>query len=102
MSSALIPCIFPSVARHSSEKYAGTKVFYGIGLLLNMLGLDFDLARLITTYLMELPNSRKQEMEGGCSHPSLTDVLRLTYREADEIGLRLLSKACYDPRAMPA
>jgi hypothetical protein len=67
----------PSVARHSSEKYAGTKVFYGLGLLLNVLGLDFDLARLLTTYLMELPNSRTQELEGVCSNHS-TDVLHLT------------------------
>jgi hypothetical protein len=35
-----------------------------LGLLLEALGLQFDLARLLTTYLMELPNSRIQELEG--------------------------------------
>jgi metalloendopeptidase OMA1, mitochondrial len=52
------------VARHSSEKYSSIKVLLGIGILLEALGLDVGIARLITTYLMELPNSRQQELEG--------------------------------------
>ena len=46
-------------------------MFWAAGILLNALGLDFNLARILTTYLMELPNSRMQELEG---EPSCTRV----------------------------
>jgi hypothetical protein len=59
----------PTVARHSSERYSYVKILLAIGLLLEALGLEFGLARLLTTYLMELPNSRVQELEGTLSSP---------------------------------
>ena len=55
------------VARHSSERYSYVKVFLAVGLLLEALGLEFGLARLLTTYFMDLPNSRTQELEGTSS-----------------------------------
>ena len=36
----------------------------GIAMLLQLIGLDFGLARIATTLLLELPNSRKMEFEG--------------------------------------
>ena len=62
-----------SVARHSSERYSTIKVFWAAGIVLNTLGLDFNLARILTTYLMELPNSRMQELEGELSCTRVVD-----------------------------
>jgi len=69
------------VARHNAEALSSQRLLLGVAALLEFIGLDFGLARVGTTYLLELPNSRSQELE------------------ADEIGLRLSSQACYDPQA---
>ncbi|KAL0948029.1 hypothetical protein HGRIS_010654 [Hohenbuehelia grisea] len=72
------------VARHVPERISSQKVLFVIASLLELLGLDiFGSSRLMTNFLLELPNSRTQE------------------KEADVIGLRLMSKACYDPTAAP-
>jgi len=72
------------VARHNAERYSSMKVFLAFATLLEVLGLDIGVARLLTTFLLDLPNSRKQELE------------------ADVIGLKLSAKACYNPEAAPA
>jgi len=72
------------VARHNAERYSSMKVLLAFATLLEVLGLDYGIAKLLTTFLLDLPNSRKQELE------------------ADVIGLRLAAKACYDPEAAPA
>lgn len=72
------------VARHNSERYSSAKILIAVASLLSLLGLDFGFARLISTLLLELPNSRTQELE------------------ADRIGLKLSSRACFDPGAAPA
>jgi len=59
------------------------KVLLAFATLLEVLGLDNGIARLLTTFLLDLPNSRKQELE------------------ADVIGLRLSANACYSPEAAP-
>ena len=41
------------------------RVLLLIATLLEVLGLDYGIARLLTTYLIDLPNSRKQELEGS-------------------------------------
>ena len=41
------------------------KVLLGFSTLLEVLGLDYGIARLLTTFLLDLPNSRKQELEGS-------------------------------------
>ncbi|KAG0697831.1 peptidase family M48-domain-containing protein [Suillus ampliporus] len=70
------------VARHASERYSSSKVFLGIAFLLQtVLGFDFGITSLISTLLLELPNSRTQEYE------------------ADAIGMQLTAKACFDPQA---
>lgn len=77
------------------------KVFLAFATLLEVLGLDYGIARLLTTFLLDLPNSRKQELEG----PRVSQTVAwksLTTRLADVIGLRLSAKACYDPEAAPA
>ncbi|KAH7914883.1 peptidase family M48-domain-containing protein [Hygrophoropsis aurantiaca] len=69
------------VARHASERYSSSKVFLLLAFMLQSVGLDLGFSNLLTTLLLELPNSRTQEIE------------------ADTIGLRLTAKACYDPEA---
>jgi hypothetical protein len=55
---------FP-VARHASERYSSSKVFLAVAFLMQtVFGFDFGLANLISTLLLELPNSRTQEYEG--------------------------------------
>jgi len=68
------------VARHSAERLSYAKVLFALGYTLELLGLDVGLSRLILTFLLQLPNSRKAESE------------------ADYIGVRLMAKACFDPR----
>ncbi|KAG2158779.1 peptidase family M48-domain-containing protein [Suillus bovinus] len=70
------------VARHASERYSSSKVFLAIAVLLqSVFGFDFGITNLISTLLLELPNSRTQEYE------------------ADTIGMQLTAKACFDPQA---
>ncbi|KAF9650414.1 hypothetical protein BDM02DRAFT_1433520 [Thelephora ganbajun] len=71
------------VARHNAERYSSMKVLLAFATLLEVLGLDVGIARILTTFFLDLPNSRRQESE------------------ADIIGLRLSAKACYDPEAVP-
>ncbi|KAL7413517.1 peptidase family M48-domain-containing protein [Mrakia frigida] len=71
------------VARHSAERMSSLKVLSLLGFVLEAVGLDVGLSRLLLTFLLSLPNSRKAESE------------------ADFIGLRLMSKACFDPRESP-
>ncbi|KDQ17389.1 hypothetical protein BOTBODRAFT_172436 [Botryobasidium botryosum FD-172 SS1] len=80
MKTALLQFWVTVVARHSAEKISGYKILIFMSFLLEILGLDFGFSRLGLTLLMTLPNSRALETE------------------ADNIGLRLMSKACYDPR----
>ncbi|KAJ3535466.1 hypothetical protein NMY22_g6483 [Coprinellus aureogranulatus] len=72
------------VARHTAERISSQFIWIGLGLVLQILGLDAFLSHSLTTYALELPNSRTQE------------------KEADLIGLRLMSRACYNPGAAPA
>lgn len=69
------------VARHVAEKYSYGQVVFAAAMLLDFF--QIPLSSMLVTLLMELPHSRKQE------------------HEADAIGLRLSSKACFDPRAAP-
>ena len=68
------------VARHSAEKMSGYKVLLFGTFLLDAFGLDIGLSRAALTLLLSLPNSRKTEIE------------------ADYLGLRIMSRACFDPR----
>lgn len=68
------------VARHAQERYSSTKILIFVDFLLQSF-LDLGLTSLISTLLLDLPNSRKQELE------------------ADTIGMRLIARACYDPRS---
>ncbi|KAF9552854.1 hypothetical protein CPC08DRAFT_673746 [Agrocybe pediades] len=71
------------VARHTAERLSSASVALGLVALLAILGVDVGLSNLIHTYFVDLPNSRTQE------------------KEADLIGLRLMSRACYNPEASP-
>ncbi|THH32674.1 hypothetical protein EUX98_g1525 [Antrodiella citrinella] len=51
------------VARHNSERYSNMKALVFITYLLDYIGLDVGIGRLITTLMMDLPNSRKLEYE---------------------------------------
>ncbi|KAF9228591.1 hypothetical protein BS17DRAFT_772208 [Gyrodon lividus] len=69
------------VARHAPERYSSSKVFILIAFLLQSIGLDIGVTNLLSKLLLELPNSRTQELE------------------ADTIGMRITARACYDPQA---
>lgn len=72
-----------AVARHSAERISFTKVIVVLQVLVNMV-IDFaGFTNLIAHLLLHLPYSRKLELE------------------ADHIGLELMARACYDPRASP-
>lgn len=77
---SFLPEIAHQLARHSAEKMAGAKILIFGATLLQLFGLDFGLSQAAATLLLQLPNSRKTE------------------EEADQIGLQLMAKACYDPR----
>ncbi|KAJ9107304.1 hypothetical protein QFC21_000754 [Naganishia friedmannii] len=68
------------VARHSAERMSSLKVLFVLGYVLEALGLDVGFSRLLLTFLLQLPNSRKAESE------------------ADHIGIHLMARACFDPR----
>jgi len=53
------------VARHNAERYSSMKVLLAFATFLEVLGLDYGIARVLTTFLLDLPNSRKQELEGS-------------------------------------
>ena len=53
-----------AVARHSVERYSYTKVLIAFAWLAEMIGLPYGVGNIMTTLLMELPHSRKQEYEG--------------------------------------
>jgi len=69
------------VARHASERYSMMKVLLFVATILEALDLGAGFSRIITTLLLELPNSRTQELE------------------ADKIGIRMSARACFDPGA---
>lgn len=59
-----------SVARHASERYSSSKILILLAILLQAVGIDFGVARMLNYFLFKLPNSRTQELEGksGISH----------------------------------
>lgn len=52
------------VARHASERYSSSKVLILLAILLQAVGIDFGIARMLNYLLFKLPNSRTQELEG--------------------------------------
>jgi metalloendopeptidase OMA1, mitochondrial len=56
----------PAVARHAAERYSYSKILIAMAWLADTIGLPSGVGGIITTLLMELPHSRKQEYEGLC------------------------------------
>jgi len=53
------------IARHTAEKVSSEKIIFTLAIVLQSLfGLDIIFGNIITKYLLELPNSRTQEVEG--------------------------------------
>jgi metalloendopeptidase OMA1, mitochondrial len=72
-----------AVARHSAERISFSKIIFAFQLLVNTV-VDFSsLTALLSELLLNLPYSRKLELE------------------ADHIGLEIMAVACYDPSASP-
>ncbi|KAF8516512.1 peptidase family M48-domain-containing protein [Gautieria morchelliformis] len=70
------------VARHSAERLSSVTVFTSVAFLIDfLLQSTLNIGGLVTTLALQLPNSRKQELE------------------ADLIGLTLTARACFDPLA---
>ena len=69
------------LARHSAEKLSFAKIIMVLQLTLMLFGIDpsYIFNQLATNFLMTKPFSRRCETE------------------ADEIGLQLMAKACYNP-----
>ncbi|KAG8906777.1 hypothetical protein FRB99_006154 [Tulasnella sp. 403] len=80
---ALVLEIAHVVLRHMGEKASGSRVILFAGILLQLFGLDFGLSRILTNLVLALPNSRVCE------------------NEADNVGLRLMAQACFNPREAP-
>lgn len=68
------------VARHTAENLSKTPIYLLVGLLLYTITGSADLNRVLISSLLQLPASREME------------------READYVGLMMMSKACFDPR----
>jgi metalloendopeptidase OMA1, mitochondrial len=81
------------------EKLSSMTLMIAFSAAMFVLGVDVGLFRMAHDLFHELPNSRTAETEGTKS--SYIDYLEPTSLAADLIGLRLASKACYDPRAAP-
>ncbi|KAF7336184.1 Peptidase-M48 domain-containing protein [Mycena venus] len=69
--------------RHSAEHLSQSKILLPVMGLLFLLGIDLGLSSLLTNVLHSLPHSRALETE------------------ADMVGLKLMSRACYNPGAAP-
>ena len=75
-----------AVARHAAERYSYSKIFIAMAWLAELIGLPYGVGGIMTTLLMELPHSRKQEHEGSCLrlacrsalYPTLTDLTLLS------------------------
>lgn len=80
---------------------SGMKVFSALVLLLEIIGVDIGISRIGLELLMTLPNSRTTESEGMYFARSFIqnhgDNPKFLY-QADNVGLRLMAQACYDPR----
>lgn len=79
LATVLAHEISHQVARHAGEKISGQKVSVALSLLASTLGIDPQLTSPALGLFLTLPNSRAAESE------------------ADQIGLKLASRACYDP-----
>lgn len=69
--------------RHMSEKLSLTRAITALETFVGWLGIDVGLGRVVSWLTMNLPNSRKQEME------------------ADALGMKYAARACFDPGEMP-
>ncbi|KAJ7143141.1 peptidase family M48-domain-containing protein [Mycena crocata] len=69
--------------RHAAERLSQTFLFLPILVLLAVIGVDPSISTLVNKYALSLPHSRALETE------------------ADMVGLKLMSRACYDPGAAP-
>ncbi|KAJ7645081.1 peptidase family M48-domain-containing protein [Mycena polygramma] len=69
--------------RHSAEHLSQYKLLLPVIGILLLLGLDLGLSSFLTNILHSLPHSRALETE------------------ADIVGLKLMSRACYNPAAAP-
>ncbi|KAI9569522.1 peptidase family M48-domain-containing protein [Boletus coccyginus] len=73
-----------AVARHASERYSSAKILIFLAILLQAVGIDYGVARMLNYLLFKLPNSRTQELEG---------------KNADTLGMRIAARACYNPQS---
>ncbi|PWN23024.1 hypothetical protein BCV69DRAFT_105917 [Microstroma glucosiphilum] len=71
------------LCNHTAEKTSGVKIVRYLGFALALAGLDWGISNVALQYLMSLPNSRRLEVE------------------ADDLGLKLMSRACFDPEEAP-
>lgn len=68
---------------HVAEKISGNVIAFALARLVDLTLLVVGVGDFLTEWMFSLPHSRAQE------------------QEADTLGLRLMSHACFDPRAAP-
>ena len=61
-----LPFLSP-VARHPAERMSSSTIFVITAAVLTLFGLDSWVSDLISKVVLELPNTRKQELEGRLS-----------------------------------
>lgn len=89
------------VARHPAERMSNSFLTLGAVFMISLL---FDVSGQFTSLLVNLmyglPNSRSQEV-GCCINQSYHDQLTDNDEkaEADNIGLMMMSRACFKPEA---
>ncbi|KAJ6562604.1 peptidase family M48-domain-containing protein [Mycena capillaripes] len=85
--------------RHSAEHLSQYKLLLPVMGLLLLLGLDLGLSSMLTNVLHSLPHSRALETEGKLEYTATCSASHLTPTTADIVGLKLMSRACYNPDA---
>ena len=63
------------------------------------IGLPLTAVTAAVRFMLDLPNSRKQELEGIPTTLWMRCILTQSFITADRIGLKLSSRACFEPRA---
>jgi len=96
----LIPHI--PVARHTAERISSQSAILLLQSLFQFVRPESDSTRATPQTRLQLPNSQTQEHEGRACYNIIFPVHLnpfFIFLTADLIGLRLMSRACYNPQS---
>lgn len=89
------------VLRHSAESMSAMRIAFVIAFAIDLMIGAHGAGGLLTSLVMNLPNSRKKELEGKGAQVSWHGIMLTCVSLADQVGLRLAATACFDPKAAP-